>query len=368
MPVMSCLRRTVAVLASFGVVAVVTARGGGFFDADGTLEDNGWRLERMEQNDAFSVSGGVLSMRCSCCPCKGTLYSREVDISEKGNLRFDLSVGEGAGYMRSLAVLFKFGDLLLSVRGDSLMRYRANSEPQWKCVGEHRIARSRWVPVKVSWDNAAGLVKYYVGDMRIPSAVEPERISPEPGASRVNVKIGNYGLDSTTFTHRIRALAICEAEGIPQDTESVRSLAIVFHGLGSEFFPIEKWLAGFAAENRVNFFLSFCGSQYLPENRMMLDGYPEAELLDRAKLIVLADMPLSKEVLSYGVQSNILAAVSAGARLIATDGLVGLEKCGDLDSPIAKALPGLSDSPWHPSTGRKSVCRHGSGQIAVIRR
>ena len=368
MPVMSCFRRTVAVLASFGVFAVATARGGGFFDVDGTLEDNGWRLERKEPNDAFSVSGGVLSMRCSCCPCKGTLYSREVDVPEKGHLRFDLSVGEGEGPMRSFAVLFKFGDLLLSVRGDSLMRYRANSEPQWKCVGEHRVERSRWVSVKVSWDNAAGLVKYYVGDMRIPSAVEPERISPEPGASRVNVKIGNYGLDSTTFTHRIRALAICATEGGAQGTESARSLAIVFHGLGSAFFPIEKWLAGFAAENRVSFSLSFCGSQYLPENRMMLDGYPESELLDRAKLIVLADMPLSKEVLSYGVQSNILAAVSAGARLIATDGLVGLEKCGDLDSPIAKALPGLSDSPWHPSTGRKSVCRHGGGQIAVIRR
>ena len=47
---------------------------------------------------------------------------------------------------------------------------------------------------------------------------------------------------------------------------------------------------------------------------MMLDGYPESELLDRAKLIVLADMPLSEEVLSYAVQTNILAAVSAGAR------------------------------------------------------
>lgn len=358
----------VAVLALFGVFAVVTARGGGFFDVDGTLEDNGWRLERKEPNDAFSVSGGVLSMRCSCCPCKGTLYSREVDVPERGSLQFDLSVGEGTGPMRSFAVLFKFGDLLLSVRDGSLMRHRANPEPQWKCVGEHRVPRTSWTTVKVSWDNAAGCVSYYVGDMRIPSASEPGRISPGPGDEGVRVRIGNYGIDGTVLTHRIRRLSIADAGERVSDGEPDRRLAIVFHGLTSEFFPLEKWLDGFSADDRVDFYLSFRGSQYLPKNNMGLDGYPDEGLLRRAKLLVLADMPLSEEVLSYAVQTNILAAVSAGARLIATGGLVGLEKCGDLDSPVARALPGLSGSPWRPPSEMKSVRRHGKGQIAVVRR
>lgn len=362
--------RAVLALALVGVTAFCPACGEEFFGVDGSLEENGWRLERIETNDVFEVSGGVLSMRCSCCPCKGTLYSREVDLPERGELALELSVGDGPGVMHSLAVLFKLGDLLLSVRGGSLMRFRASSKPQWKCVGEHRIARMRWVPVKVVWDNVAGRITYYAGDMRIPSAAEQGHIVPEPGTGRIRVKVGNYGIDGTVFTHRIRGLSIGAADRESSSGAPDRRMAIVFHGLGAEFFPLDSWLAGFAVGDRVDFYLSFRGSQYLPENNMLIDGYPEKGILDCAKLIILADMPLSAEVLPYEVQTNMLLAVSEGARLIVTDGLVGLEKCGDLEAPVAKAIPDMPTSPWKvglPAGPANSVRRHGHGTIEVVR-
>ena len=70
---MSCIRRTAAALAFVGACAAATAHGEDFFCVDGSLGDNGWRLERLETNDVFMVSGGVLSMRCSCSTGKGTL-------------------------------------------------------------------------------------------------------------------------------------------------------------------------------------------------------------------------------------------------------------------------------------------------------
>ena len=364
---MRCAARVFAFALRACVLAAAAPCLAGYFDVDGSMEANGWKLVRSEPRDVFSVSGGELSMKCACNPYKGTLYSRPVELPENGEMSFEIRVGEGIGPMNRMAILFKLGGLQLSVMGNDMMRHWAVDGSEWKCVGEHRVATAQWTRVKVVWDNAAGRIWYYVGDMRIPSASEAGRIGPEPGESGMTVKIGNYGLDRNVFTHRMRGLSIGEAKRERSDGAGERRLAIVFHGLGSEFFPVEKWLAGFPMEDRVDFFLAFRGSQYLPENKMMLDGYPDAGLVGRAKLIVIADMPLSGEVMPYEVQEDILAAVSGGARLIVTGGLFGLEKCGDMESPIAKALPGLSGSPWRQPREKKSVCRYGLGQIAVVR-
>lgn len=363
-------RAAIASAFLFGTLALADASAfaTGFFDVDGSMEANGWHLVRSEPKDVFAVAGGELSMRCSCSPYRGTLYSRPVELPENGELSFEIRVGEGSGPMNRMAILFKLGDLQLSVMGDSLMRRRASGDSEWKCVGAHRVANVKWTRVKVLWDNAAGRIKYYVGDMRIPTAAECGSIGPEPGESGVAVKIGNYGLDPNVFTHRLRGLSVA-ARAVSGKEAPGRRLALVFHGLGSEFFDMRKWLSGIADEDRVDFFLEFRGSQYLPENRMLLDGYPDKELILRAKLIVLADMPLSQDVLSFDVQKEMLEAVQDGARMILTDGLMSLEKCGEYSSPIARALPVSLESPWkRPSYLKSPVARYGRGSIEVARR
>ena len=330
---------------------------------DGALEDNGWECVRFEPQDAFSVKGGVLTMTCSPHPYKGTLYAREVEFPERGELSFEIKSG---GCERQV-VLFKLGDQLLSFRDDDFVCFSAKPEPRWKCAASHRVPQGHWVRVRVVWDNAAGRIRYYAGDSRVPTFAQDGRIGPDVGETSVRIKIGNYGLVGKTTTHELRNLSLRRTEESPDETARERRLALVFRGLGSEFPPLADWLKDFRADEIVDFYLDFRGSSYLPKNNMILDGYPEDDLIRQAKLIILADMPLSADVLPYCVQTNLLAAVSDGARLLATGGLLGLEKCGDRESPVARALPGLGSTPWHCPDGQKAVVPHGKGKICVVR-
>ena len=65
--------------------------------------------------------------------------------------------------------------------------------------------------------------------------------------------------------------------------------------------------------------------------------------------------------------ANTLAAVKAGARMVVTGGLAGLQRGGDYESPIAKALPVKLESPWKAPAGGNVFRRdYGKGKIAVI--
>lgn len=347
------------VLLAFSVPAVRAD----WLGRDGALEDNGWECVRFEPQDAFFVKGGVLTMTCSPHPYKGTLYAREVEFPERGELSFEIKSG---GCERQV-VLFKLGDQLLSFRDDDFVCFSAKPEPRWKCAASHRVPQGRWVPVRVAWDNARGRIRYYAGDSRVPTFAQDGQIGPDVGETAVRIKIGNYGLVGKTTTHALRNLSLRQAEESSDETARERHLAVVFRGLGSELLPLADWLKDFHADEIVDFYLDFRGSSYLPKNNMILDGYPEDDLIRQAKLIILADMPLSADVLPYGVQTNLLAAVSDGARLLATGGLLGLEKCGDLESPVARALPGLGSTPWECPDRQKAVVPHGKGKICVVR-
>ena len=101
--------------------------------------------------------------------------------------------------------------------------------------------------------------------------------------------------------------------------------------------------------------------------QIALDGYPDESLIRRARLIILADMPLTEDVLTHEMQDNLLAAVRAGARMVVTGGLSGLEHCGDLKAPIIRALPVRLKDPWHPAKpSGKTVAKYGKGAICVV--
>ena len=334
-----------------------------FFAVDGSMEANGWREVRAQRQDSFTVSGGVLTAVCSPNPYKGVSYVRDIDLPEKGELSFE--VKQACGNSNRYYLQICAGNLMLSFCESSLLRYFPVPKPNWRNVAEHRIPPGTWTRVRVVWDAAARRIKYYAGDMVVPAAVEENAvIGPDENSSRCTLRLGNYGLASAFQTHQLRGLSV----GPPsQEVRAGDGIALVFHGLGSEFFPVESWTKGFAPESIVDFYLSFRGSNYKSGNELGLSGYPDEDLCRAAKLIVLADMPLESRVLPYSVQSNLLAAVESGSRMIVTGGLVGLEKCGDYDSPIAKALPVKLKSPWtSPAGGPVVKVSHGRGKIAVI--
>ena len=334
-----------------------------FFAVDGSMEANGWREVRAQRQDSFTVSGGVLTAVCSPNPYKGVSYVRDIDLPEKGELSFE--VKQACGNSNRYYLQICAGNLMLSFCESSLLWYFPVPKPNWRNVAEHRIPPGTWTRVRVVWDAAARRIKYFAGDMVVPAAVEENAvIGPDENSSRCTLRLGNYGLASVFQTHQLRGLSV----GPPsQEVRAGDGIALVFHGLGSEFFPVESWTKGFSPESIVDFYLSFRGSNYKSGNELGLSGYPDEDLCRAAKLIVLADMPLESRVLPYSVQSNLLAAVESGSRMIVTGGLVGLEKCGDYDSPIAKALPVKLKSPWtSPAGGPVVKVSHGRGKIAVI--
>ena len=334
-----------------------------FFAVDGTMMDNGWRESRAQPQDSFTVKDGVLTAVCSPNPYKGASYSRDVELPVKGELSFEVRqyCGNSTRYYLQVCV----GDLMLSFCGDSLLRYFPAPKPNWKTAAAHRVPPGVWTRVRVVWDSSARLIRYYAGDMRIPAWVEHDAvIGHDENSARHTLRIGNYGLASNFQTHRLRGLSLGEASG---DAASPRGVALVFRGLGSEFFPIDSWIKGFDREDVVDFYLIYRGMNYRAENDIALSAYPDDELCRNAKLIVLADMPLESRVIPYSAQSNMLAAVAAGGRMIVTGGLAGLEKCGDYDAPIASALPVKLRDPWtRPDGGAVVRAAYGRGKIAVV--
>ena len=343
-------------------LAVLVAASG-FFAVDGSMMDNGWRETRAQPQDSFTVKDGVLTAVCSPNPYKGASYSRDVELPEKGELSFEVrqNCGNSNRYYLQVCV----GNLMLSFSGDSLLRYFPTPKPNWKTAAAHRVLPGAWTRGRVVWDSSARLIRYYAGDMRIPSNVEHDAvIGPDENSSRCTLRIGNYGLASDFQTHRLRGLSFGEVSG---DAASPKGVALVFRGLGSEFFPIGAWTKGFDREDVIDFHLNYNGSNYKSDNSMSLSAYPDEGLCSGAKLIVLADMPLESRVIPYSAQSNMLAAVAAGGRMIVTGGLAGLEKCGDYDAPIAKALPVRLRDPWsRPEGGAVVRASYGRGKIAVV--
>ena len=340
------------------------------FARDGTLEDNGWECVKTQPQDDFSVRGGVVTMVCSPNPYRGVSYRRKLkSLPAKGVLEFEVNPNlPGSAHSSRYYLQVCCGSMMMSFASQSALRYFAKPKANWICVGKDRLANGEWNRVRVRWDNASRVIKYYVNDMRIPSCVEEDATvdGDEGDASSFSLRLGNYGLAEGFQTHQVRNLAVSAAEDaaaakVPRDT------ALVFHGLCSEFFPIGEWTKGYPKDKVVDFYLEFQNHNYTPVNHSKVTAYPDEDLCAAANLIILADLPLSAETLAYSAQENLLAAVKAGARMVVTGGLAGLQRGGDYESPIAKALPVKLESPWKAPAGGNVFRRdYGKGKIAVI--
>lgn len=342
-----------------------------FFAVDGSMEENGWECGREQPTDGFTVKNGELTCRCSPNPMKGASYFREIAFPEVGELSYEVRLFV-EGHTDRYVLQVDIGRLRVSFCGQSAIRYYpvpGEKYPNWTGIGKDRIPPREWTKVRLRWNTRKRMIKYYVGaDQTVPSYVEQDVVIEPNEDGRYRLSVGNYGLHKDHEVHQLRNFELRDCGGeagegakIPRDT------AVVFSGLCSEYFPIEEWTKDFAAEKTVNFNLEYNGYNYTTVNRLSLSGYPDDELLARAKLIILCDMPLEKSVLPYSVQENLLAAVKDGARLLVTGGLAGLQRCGDFESPVAKALPCEFRSAFkEPDGGPKLACGYGKGRIVIL--
>ena len=351
-------------------IVTIAAAALALFARDGTLEDNGWERVRDQRQDAFSVKGGVVTMVCSPNPYKGACYRRTLgELPAKGVLEYEIRPNlPGSAYSNRYYLQVCCGSMMMSFASQNVLRYFAKPKANWSCVGKDRLANGEWNRVRVKWDNVRKVIKFYVNDMRIPSCVEENATvdCDEGDPTSFSLRLGNYGLAEGFQTHQIRNLTV--TAGTDETSAKVpRDTALVFRGLCSEYFPIDGWTKGYPADKVVDFFLEFQNYNYTPKNHSKITAYPDEDLCATANLIILADVPLAAETLAYSAQENLLAAVKAGARMIVTGGLVGLQRGGDFESPIAKALPVKLESPWKAPAGGNVFKRdYGKGKIAVI--
>lgn len=336
---------------------------------DGPLEASGWTLARAQPKDAFRVKEGVLELSCS--PTKvneGLAYHREVPLYACGEFSFEVRLDSAAVHQNDLNLWINVGAHALSFRQDGLERYYPFAQPKWQGVCLHRFPAGEWVKFRMAWNNDLKVIKYYCGDMRVPTKVENgNQIGPFPDAP-MRLGLRNYGLLPADYTDRIRRLVYREIAW--QDAaDAVRDSLVVFRGLTEEEFPIDKWSRGFDREHTYDFVVEFVGSNIMPQNRMTLDSLPDENVWARARRILLLDMPLAYRVFPESVQNQLLAAVRDGAELLVTDGPLALEKCGNYDSPIAKALPVELVDPWTPVRSAKVVTgKLGKGRVVVLNR
>ena len=225
-------------------------------------------------------------------------------------------------------------------------------------------------PLRPAPNTDTRTIKYYVGeDQMVPSHVESDVVIAKArnGDGLYRLSIGNYGLHGDHEVHQLRNFEIRAVDEQEERSPVVRDRALVFRGLCAEYFPIEKWTKGFPPDKITDFTLECIGYNYTCENRLSLSGYPDERLCRSAKLILLLDMPLESRVLDYKAQDCLLKAVEEGAMMLVTGGLAGLQRCGDFESPIAKALPiSLVSAFMPPAGGERSVCSYGRGKIAVL--
>jgi len=342
---------------------------GPFFAVDGTLEANGWQLGHPQPADRFVVPDGVVELGCSTTkPNDGLAYWHEVPELACGEFSFEVMLDGAAVHHNDLNLWINIGAHALSFREDGLQRYYPYVEPKWNTVGRHRFPAGEWVKFRMVWNNELKVIKYYCGDMRVPTMVERGNlIGPAPGAP-MRLGLRNYGLLPAEFTDRMRNMVYREA--VWQDDAKVcRDSVLVFRGMMAESFPVESWAKSFDREHTYDFVLESVGHNIRPDNRFALDALPDEGTLARAKRIFLVDMPLVYRTFPEDAQRQLLAAVQDGAELVITDGPFALEKCGNFDSPIAKALPVTLVDPWTPVKSDKLVKKDfGKGKIIVVNR
>ena len=342
-----------------------------FLSVNGTLEENGWKMGRQQAQDNFSVKDGVLTCVCSPNPMKGVSYHCPIDFPAVGEFSFDVKLFV-SGHTERYVLQVCLGTFMMSFAKQSVMRQypvEGLKYPNWTVVGKDRIPGNTWTKVRIRWNTPKRTIKYYVGeDQVVPSYVEEDVvISSGKGADGYHLSVGNYGLHADHEVHQLRNFEIRAVDEAAERASVVRDTAIVFRGLCSEYFPLEKWTSGFAPDRIVEFNLEYNGYNYTCENWLSLSGFPDDDLCRRAKLILLVDMPLEKRVLAYKVQEMLLEAVRDGALMLVTGGLAGLQRCGDFDAPIAKALPVSLVSPFEPPAGgARSVRAYGKGKISVL--
>jgi len=337
--------------------------------SDGPLEASGWKLGHAQPNDEFRVRDGVLELRCSTTKVnEGLSYYREVPHFGCGEYSFEVCLDSAAVHQNDLNLWINVGAYAFSFRQDGLDRYYPYAQPKWQSVCLHRFPAGEWVKFRMVWNNELKVIKYYCGDMRVPTKVEHgNAIGPFPNAP-MQLGFRNYGLLQADYTDCVRNLVYREIAWA-DDTDVERDSLIVFHGLTDEEFPIESWAKGFDREHRYDFVMEFVGHNIGTLNRMSLDSLPDEGTLARAKRIVLVDMPLVYRTFPENVQNQIMDAVKDGAELLVTDGPLALEKCGNFDSPIARALPVKLVDPWTPVKSAKVVKKDfGKGKIILVNR
>ena len=349
--------------------------------ADGSLEQSGWKLVKEWAEDSIEVKDGVAKLELAKAPThQGIRYERTLPTYECGEMSFEVMLDGGCMAVNDLNFWIAIGKLSIFFRGDSLQRYfrHFNEEKgnMSSVMGKGRFRSGEWTKVKVKWNNKLGQIKYYVGDMKIPVGIDLEEGGPavfqryEVGDGEETIaRIHNYG-HMNLSTQYLRNWEYRELGGANDGGGKLeRTGALIFRGPNAEKWPIAAWTKDFKAEELAYFDLEFTGSAIFPKNQIKATGVPDDELIESAKRIIFVDFPLTYSTVPENVQQMIVEAVKGCAELLVTSGPFGLEKCGNLDSPIVKILPVKIKSQWKTPDMKGVVKKDfGQGRVMVVKK
>lgn len=329
-----------------------------------SLDKEGWKVKATPEQSEYKTQDGILRVTCHRNLYNGGFTKKAIPVIKKGTLEFDSNIAiDGTGGCLGVGLTIGiynidtwYHDYCKDWRryfptGPKQRMPGYNVEP----VGHKRLTdvkKGKWAHYKIYFDHDKGIVEYYQNDMKDPVCIDYD--VPVLGRDEYQggfLRIGNMGITKGDVTYAIRNIVLKEIPESDDQSSGERNLTILFQGLSSDQYNMKKLLKTVDPKSEVRTYtIRTTGAAVAPVNQLKVDKLPSATTIQKAKTIVLEDMPAKPgqpdDCLPGPLLEQLIESVYKGANLWVMGGMFSLGKGGYQGTPLEKILPVKLGSPW----------------------
>ena len=325
--------------------------------AKADLRARGWKIQATPDQSLWAVDQGVLKITHFHKPYKGGSIEHAVPVVRRGTLDFDAKIG-GANNRHLSLQMYLYG-MFVAFNGNGTNRIAWNrycyklvggKKDGWRAL-KVRIAPDTRHHYRIAFDADTNHIEYYVDDMADPVFVDTDVPVLGTGKDKVettgSIRLGNYGLCLGTVTTEVDNIVLRRtAARVATEAQADARDVLVFQGMAFERYRLGE-VFGILKPPAVRRYLVQQGLGLVPRNAFRVERYTSRRTLDRAGLIVMADMPLGPgEVLPKWELAYLAKRVRAGATLVVLGGMWTLGKGRFEGTCLEPLLPVVLGGRW----------------------
>lgn len=315
------------------------------------LEKLGWTIHAKPGRSSYIVKDGKLHVTVTPHFKDDGYAEIDIPLCRKGQLDFDVCIdpenrslsGRGPGLTLDIYNISTFWHnycrdwRFYFPEPNSKRSAGFSNEP----VGHGSIGKitlGKWIHYRICWDADNDRVEYYIDDMTDPALIKGDvSVLGHAEYQGGKLRIGSFGYGNAGYECLIDNIIFRNLEQRTDDKKEARSLILLFQGISSELYGLEKILS--SPELRV-YNLDFWRSSYTAGNTFKYNRLPGLNSLRSAKTIILLDTPAGPDnILPDFLLEDMTKEVYAGARLIIFGGLFSLDRGEFQNTALEKILP-----------------------------